>query len=1079
MINPETTHDLSISELHRAEASLLRYTQNQEHNSDLLRHHVKLAILEAVNGITAAKTSLAEAIRFASDCTSQSHRRRAAAILIRSLEISDLIRSEDQRVAAQFLETALPDLMKDLSIDPQAQTFKKWEAWIAVHGRITSNLSQLSDIRGSLKEIFVRRADVMKLMATRSARPYAAIYQWDQATAELRMLFESMQPILTCTDQQFVTRHDELIQRLSQIERLAKSNPTFLFIHYVSPLVATIRLALSDTFRDRRERMIATIRIPVRDEGFLGKAYPLYDISREIHILVPLTNDGPGTALRVEFEVRPDKETVLGPDILSVGDIPPGPFAASLPILLAEPATNIGVLLIVRWTVEGSEEQFSTRCHFFVESQRADINWASLEALEPYSTAVAEGDQFVGRKVKLHSIAGRLTRDRMLSTYITGQKRIGKTSLALAIRDYVLVHDNDDRYRFLDLEWGAFAGSDPNDTVQALGEEVASFLCREMPGEPRPERSAFSGTLAPLVSLSKRLQRLSPHIRCVVILDEFDEIHPEMYRFGRLAEAVFSNLRSLSAQKNIAFILVGGEKMPYVMGAQGDQLNQFVREGLDYFSRAEEWDDLRSLICKPVDGLLTWRDGAINELFTQASGHPYYTKLLCAQVFRDAVLSRDADITQAEVLRSLTRLIGSLDVNAFAHYWKDGIQADEDQAEAIALSRSRLLVCAGRVLRDGKRLCLDTISREAPLVGLISHEIQPLLNEMCRRGIMDQDADNYQVKIPLFELWLKEVGASRIIVDTLGDELAAQRYAGEAKAYVQGAEVVDVVSKWTSYRGRQIGTDDVRRWLGQVQSNEQQRYLFKILQHVRFVSELEIREKLRVAASLMVSQIPEYVRTSKADRRKDILVTYIDGAGKSGSYYASRFAEENFINAKAVLSPDDFVSAAEAYESATDVSINAVVIVDDLIGTGKGISENLGTFLSRTRTFLQQRTAFLGIVSLFATKDGEARVRREIKHSSSVRCDLRVCEMVGSDLQAFPDSGDDLGFWTSAEERDKAKALCVDLGARIYKKEPLGFGGKGLLLVFPNTVPNNSVPILHSDSRSNPEWKPLFERPVN
>jgi hypothetical protein len=186
--------------------------------------------------------------------------------------------------------------------------------------------------------------------------------------------------------------------------------------------------------------MIATIRVPVRHEGFLGKAYPLYDVSREIHILVPLINDGPGTALHVEFEVRPDKETVLGPDILSVGDIPPAHFAASLPILLGEPAANIGILLIVRWTVEGSEEQFSMRCHFFVESQRADIDWTVLEASD--STAVAEGDQFVGRKVKLHSIVGRLTRDRMLSTYITGQKRIGKTSLALAIRDHVLAHDS-------------------------------------------------------------------------------------------------------------------------------------------------------------------------------------------------------------------------------------------------------------------------------------------------------------------------------------------------------------------------------------------------------------------------------------------------------------------------------------------------------------------------------------------------------------------------------------------------------------------------------------------------------------
>ena len=77
----------------------------------------------------------------------------------------------------------------------------------------------------------------------------------------------------------------------------------------------------------------------------------------------------------------------------------------------------------------------------------------------------------------------------------------------------------------------------------------------------------------------------------IFILDEFDEIHPEMYRFGALAETFFSNLRTLSAKKNVAFLLVGGEKMPFVMSAQGDQLNKFISEGLDFFVRGEEWED--------------------------------------------------------------------------------------------------------------------------------------------------------------------------------------------------------------------------------------------------------------------------------------------------------------------------------------------------------------------------------------------------------------------------------------------------------------------------------------------------------
>ena len=53
--------------------------------------------------------------------------------------------------------------------------------------------------------------------------------------------------------------------------------------------------------------------------------------------------------------------------------------------------------------------------------------------------------------------------------------------------------------------------------------------------------------------------------------------------------------------------------------------------------------------------------------------------------------------------------------------------------------------------------------------------------------------------------------------------------------------------------------------------------------------------------------------------------------------------------------------------------------------------------------------------------------------------------------------------------------------SRIYQHHPLGYGGLGLLVVFPTTVPNNSLPILHSHSRTSSQhrWEPLFPRFTN
>ena len=64
-------------------------------------------------------------------------------------------------------------------------------------------------------------------------------------------------------------------------------------------------------------------------------------------------------------------------------------------------------------------------------------------------------------------------------------------------------------------------------------------------------------------------------------------------------------------------------------------------------------------------------------------------------------------------------------------------------------------------------------------------------------------------------------------------------------------------------------------------------------------------------------------------------------------------------------------------------------------------------------------------------------------------------------------------------KEEEAEALCRDIGSTIYKRSPFGFGGLGLLVVFPTTVPNNTLPMLHSASKEvDRAWKPLFPRPT-
>jgi hypothetical protein len=53
----------------------------------------------------------------------------------------------------------------------------------------------------------------------------------------------------------------------------------------------------------------------------------------------------------------------------------------------------------------------------------------------------------------------------------------------------------------------------------------------------------------------------------------------------------------------------------------------------------------------------------------------------------------------------------------------------------------------------------------------------------------------------------------------------------------------------------------------------------------------------------------------------------------------------------------------------------------------------------------------------------------------------------------------------------------IQIGRELTPQSPLGYGDQAGLVVFHNTVPNNTLPIFWSNGRVNElSWKPLFSR---
>ena len=78
------------------------------------------------------------------------------------------------------------------------------------------------------------------------------------------------------------------------------------------------------------------------------------------------------------------------------------------------------------------------------------------------------------------------------------------------------------------------------------------------------------------------------------------------------------------------------------------------------------------------------------------------------------------------------------------------------------------------------------------------------------------------------------------------------------------------------------------------------------------------------------------------------------------------------------------------------------------------------------------------------------RVRTGISALTYDDIDFRAGEMLTEDAFAF---AGETGVFGTVSDRDRARALAEDIGAHIYPDNPLGYGGQGLLLVMPMTVP--------------------------
>lgn len=183
---------------------------------------------------------------------------------------------------------------------------------------------------------------------------------------------------------------------------------------------------------------------------------------------------------------------------------------------------------------------------------------------------------------------------------------------------------------------------------------------------------------------------------------------------------------------------------------------------------------------------------------------------------------------------------------------------------------------------------------------------------------------------------------------------------------------------------------------------------------------------------------------------------------KSGSVMAHRIKERGNWGRAVTLNLADEPSE---WEKILPKKGLPVIVTDDFVGTGETISG----LVPRLALLLESQPEVQVRILLVA---GFARGIQRIR-PLEIEFGERVKIVVGRLLRDSDSCFHQESTLLTASQREVLSAFCDAFGKRVGMRIPLGYGGLGALFVFPESIPNTTLPLLWYDAKPD-LWKPLL-----
>jgi hypothetical protein len=331
------------------------------------------------------------------------------------------------------------------------------------------------------------------------------------------------------------------------------------------------------------------------------------------------------------------------------------------------------------------------------------------------------------------------------------------------------------------------------------------------------------------------------------------------------------------------------------------------------------------------------------------------------------------------------------------------------------------------------------------------------------------DPSLIRIRVPLFAGWLRSHGD--IEVQTVVPTAVAAR---AVRAELSSEEVL-AAADGLEFGGVRITTDDVREWARQFGAIDDQRLMLRLLPPIRSLGlfrletfksalrALDVRVRSEAQARGLAPELDPKRRTPGSIR--NFYVTHADESGKSGSAMVTAYRRENHYIDRQAGSPQKVIPEIMQAKGPT-----VVVCVDDFVGTGRSASEGIRKSLLANLDEARpgwNKTILLIYAAVTGFEAGLDALRHAVGDRVPVVCELSLGD---SDRAFHPDSG-----LFAFEERERARELAHRFGSMLERRHPLGYEESQALVVFYDSVPNNTLPILYkAASVGERRWRPLF-----